>query len=147
MNLQERLTKEMKEAMKAKETVKLSTIRLLKASIANAQIEKKSPLNDDEIIGMVQREIKKRKEAILEFKKAGRDELASKEEAEMKILFNFLPAQADDNEIKEVVTKIISDTPKDKQINIGMIMPKALEILKGKADGKRISIIAKEMIQ
>jgi uncharacterized protein len=146
MNYKEQLDKDMKAAMKAKETLKLSTIRMLKAAIKNEEIAKIKDLDDDEILAAIQREIKKRKESADEYRKANRDDLAQKEEEEAKILYAYLPEQASDEEIRQVVENIVKEIPEGTKLNMGMIMPKATEKLKGRADGKRISTIVKEFV-
>jgi uncharacterized protein len=110
--IKRKLNNDMKEAMKAKETLRLSTIRLLKASIKNEEIAKIKELDDDEILQIIQREIKKRKESSDEYRKANREDLAQKEEEEAKILYAYLPEQASDEEIKKVVENIIKEIPK-----------------------------------
>ncbi|MCD4783577.1 MAG: GatB/YqeY domain-containing protein [Candidatus Eremiobacteraeota bacterium] len=145
--LKHRLTDEMKKAMKAREKIKLSVIRLLLAGIKNEEISKGRELNDDEVISEVQHEIKKRKEAISEFRKGKRSDLVSKEEAEMDILYSYLPPQANDDEIRMVVKGIIDSIPIGERIHLGKIMPQAIAQLKGKADGKRISNCVRELLE
>jgi len=140
------LTDEMKKALKAHDKIRLSVIRLLRAGIKNEEIKKGRELSDDEVLSEIQREIKKRKEAIIEYRKGRRSDLVSKEEAEMAILYSFLPPQADDDEIREVVSEIIDSIPDGEKISMGKIMPGAIEGLKGKADGKRISKIVREFL-
>jgi uncharacterized protein YqeY len=146
MNLKERLDEDMKLAMKSKASLKLSVIRLLKSSIKNEEISKMKKLGDDEIIAVIQREIKRRKESMEEYKKAGREELEKKEEAEANILYEYLPAQASDDDLREYILEIASQIPEGTKASIGIIMPKVLEKFKGRAEGKRISILAKEII-
>lgn len=147
MTLKEKLNDDLKTAMKQKNKIKLSVIRLLKAGARNEEIDKGRELNDDEVIKLIQREIKRRKEAIGEYRKAKRQDLAQNEEMEMAILYEYLPAQADDDEIRKVVRGILDQIPEGTKINMGMVMPKALEKLKGRADGKRISKIVQEEMQ
>jgi len=146
MELKKRLIDEMKQAMKNRESIKLSVIRLLRASIKNEEIDKKKELNDEEIMSFVQREIKKRKESIREFKKGNRDDLVDREEAEMAILYDYLPAQADDKEIRAYIKELVDSFPDGEKIHLGKIMPKAIAKFKGTADGKRISAIVREFI-
>lgn len=146
MNLKQRLTDEMKSAMKARDKLKLSVIRLLRAGIINEEISKGRELDDDEVISEIQHEIKKRKEAITEYRKGRRSDLVSKEEAEMAILYSYLPVQADDDKIREVVKKIIDSIPVGERMHMGKIMPRAIAELKGKADGRRISNIVREFL-
>lgn len=146
MDLKTRLNDEMKTAMKEKNKIKLSVIRLLKAAIRNTEIEKMRDLNEGEVLELVQKEIKKRKESIISYSQGNRSDLVAREEAEMAILYEFLPVQADDEEIRRVVKEIVDAIPPGEKIHIGKVMPAALSRLKGKADGKRISGIVKEFI-
>ncbi|MFP4497516.1 MAG: GatB/YqeY domain-containing protein [Vulcanimicrobiota bacterium] len=146
MTLKEQLLNDMKTAMKEKDKVKLAVIRMLRSSIKNMEIDRKSEFDDDQVLEVIQKEIKKRKESIDGFKKGDRQDLVDKEEAEMKILYDYLPSQASDEEVKAVVKEIVDSLPDGARINMGMIMPRALEKLKGRADGKRISFFAKEFL-
>lgn len=146
MGLRENLNTQLKDAMRSKDKVKLLVIRLLLSSVKNEEIDQKKELNDEEIITFVQREIKRRKESIRDFEKGGRTDLADKEKAEMEILYTFLPQQASEDEIRAVVKEIVEAVPEGEKINIGKIMPTALAKLKGKADGKTVSAIAREFI-
>lgn len=136
--IKESLTVHMKEAMKDKDALRLSVIRLLKSAVKYEEISIGAELDDEKVLGIIQREIKKHKESIEGFKKGNREELAQKEEAEMAILYEYLPEQADEEEIRLVVKGIVDQIPPDAKINMGMIMPKALALLKGRADGKAI---------
>ena len=146
MGLKEDLVAQMKEAMKNKDKNKLGVIRLLRASIRNEEINNKKELDDGDVIGLIQREIKKRKESITHFKKGERSDLVAKEEAEMAVLYTFLPVQADEDEVRAVVKEIIDAIPEGEKINIGKVMPKAIQKLKGRSDGKTISRIARELM-
>jgi len=104
--LQEKLEKALKESLKKKQEVATSTLRLLLSAIKNAQIEKKGDLSDEEILAVIKREVKARDEAIELYKKAGRDELAEKEEVEKKILQKYLPEELPDEKIEDMAPKI-----------------------------------------
>ncbi|MCE1246137.1 MAG: GatB/YqeY domain-containing protein [Firmicutes bacterium] len=146
MSIKDRLTQEMKDAMKAKDSLKLTVIRLIKSEVKNTEIDKKKELSDDEVMDVIQKEVKKRKESITEFQKGNRQDLVDKQEAELKLLVGYLPAQADEEEIRRVIKEIVDAIPAGEKIVIGKIMPKALAALKGKADGKRVSAIAQEFV-
>jgi uncharacterized protein YqeY len=146
MSIKDRLTQEMKDAMKAKDSQKLMVVRLIKSEVKNTEIDKMKELNDEEVLDVIQKELKKRKESIAEFQKGNRNDLIEKQEAEMKILLTFLPEQASDEEIRKVVKEIVDAIPEGEKIVIGKIMPKAIAALKGKTDGKRISAIAQEYV-
>ncbi len=146
MGLKTTLNTQLKDAMRSKDKVKLLVIRMLLSSIKNEEIDQKKELDEEEVISLVQREIKKRKESIGEFEKGGRTDLVDKEKAEMEILYTFLPQQATEEEIRAVIKEIADAIPEGEKINIGKIMPAALAKLKGKADGKTISTIAREFM-
>lgn len=146
MGLRTDLNSYLKDAMRSKDKVRLLVIRLLLSSIKNEEIDQKRELGDEEVVSLVQREIKRRKESIGEFEKGGRTDLVEKEKAEMEILYTFLPQQASEDEIRAVIKEIVDAIPEGEKINIGKIMPAALAKLKGKADGKTISGIAREFM-
>ena len=146
MGLKTTLNTQLKDAMRSKDKVKLLVIRMLLSSIKNEEIDQKKELEEEAVLSLVQREIKRRKESIREFDKGGRTDLVDKEKAEMEILYTFLPQQASEDEIRAVVKEIVEAIPEGEKINIGKIMPAALAKLKGKADGKTISTIAKEFM-
>ena len=105
MSLTNQLDQEMKMALKNKDKQKLSTIRMLKSAIKKEEIDKKRPLNDDEIISVIMREVKQRKDSLAEYKAAGRDDLAEKEQAEIDILSAYLPEQMSEEELKALCNK------------------------------------------
>lgn len=146
MSLTEKLNADMKSALKQRNKLKLSVLRLLRAEIKNMEIEKKRLLNDEEIYKIIQREIKKRKESIEQFRKGSRSDLVQQEEAELAVLYDYLPAQASDEEIRKTIESIVDEIPDGTRINMGMIMPEAIKKLQGRADGKRISKIARGFI-
>jgi hypothetical protein len=147
MSIKDRINEDLKTAMKAKDALKVSVIRLVKAAVKNEEIERGRELDDGEVTGIIQREIKRRRESIGEFKKGNRPDLVQKEEAEEVILYGYLPAQADVEEIRQVVRGILDEIPAGTKINLGMIMPGAIEKLKGRADGKGISAVVKEEME
>ncbi|MDU5948782.1 MAG: GatB/YqeY domain-containing protein, partial [Paenibacillus macerans] len=100
MNLSERLNEDMKQAMKNQDKFKLSTIRMVRATMKNLEIDLKRTLNDNEVLDILSREIKQRKDALQEFEKAGRDDLAAQVKAEAEILAEYLPEQLTEEEIK-----------------------------------------------
>ena len=124
----------------------LSTIRLLKGALQLEEINKKSELTDDEIIGIVSKQIKTRKESIAEFEKAGRDDLAIKTKNEITILEKYLPEQLTEDEIEKLVVEAISESgatsPKDMGRVMSILRPKTA----GKAAGKLVSDIVKEKL-
>lgn len=147
--LKEKITSDMKESMKAGDAVRLGVLRMLVSVMNNAKIEKRvktgkdEDLVDDEIMTIIGREAKKRKESILVFESGGRTDLADGEKAELKILEGYLPAQMSESEIKSVLEKMVSVAPVKE---FGVIMKEASKELRGKADGSFISKILKEIL-
>lgn len=149
MGLKEQLVEDMKSAMKNKETARLDTIRLLRAAIQRLEVDRtdrKNPnygvaITENDYIGVVQKEIKQRRDSIEAFEKGGREDLAEKERTEMVIMEHYLPRQLSREEIVAAVTPLIEREGKDFR----KIMPLASKELKGKADGRLINEVVKEL--
>ncbi len=139
MNLKEKITEDMKVAMKGGDKLRLNLIRMLKSEIKYKEIEKGEELNDNGVIAVLSSASKKRKEAIEEFKKGGREDLVTREEAELKIILSYLPEQLSEEDILKLVDEGIEEaeaqTPKDVGKVMKVIMPK----VKGRADGKKVN--------
>lgn len=160
MNLKEKIQGDFKEAFKAREEIKVSVLKMLNAAIANAEIEKrtklskvgesdietKSRLNDDEIIQVLSREAKKRKEAVEAYEKSGRTESAEKEKEELKILSSYLPEQLSEDEIRAMAKKAIEQAGALGAKDFGKVMGVLSKETKGRADGAVISRIVKELL-
>jgi len=152
MSLRERLDEDLKSAMRGQRTdpeqrIRVSTIRFLNAEIKNAEILKKEELTDEEIQDIIQRQIKRRKDSIEQYKKGGREDLAEKEAKEEKILSSYLPEQLSDEEIRELARKAIEETGAASPKEMGKVMSKLMPEVRGKADGKRVSQIASELLK
>lgn len=147
MLLIERLTEELKQALRAGDHTRVSVIRLLKSSIRNREIEKMSPLTEDEIIDVIMAAVKQRRESIEQFQKGGREDLVQREESELKILQTFLPQQLSEeelmNEIRSVITEVGASTPKD----IGKVLKILMPRVKGRAEGAKVSSMVKELME
>jgi len=139
MNLTEKINSDLKEAMKSNDTVRLQTIRSIRALIL--EFEKSGTgkkLNEEEEIKLLSSAAKKRKEAIEEYVKAGRNDLASVEEAELKIIMSYLPKQLSMDEIIEKVKQLAEQNGAQSKADFPKLMPLAVKELKGQADGKAI---------
>ncbi len=143
MNLQERLLEDMKRAQKSQDKLRLSVIRLLRAAIKNQEIDKKSPLTDQEVIAAVTSQVKRRKEAIEQYQAAGRQDLASKEEEEMKILQTYLPQQLSEAELKQKVEEAVTATGAQTLKDMGKVMSHLMPQVSGRADGKLVNQLVK----
>lgn len=146
MQLSERITEDLKNAMKSRNQLVISCLRMLKASIKNKQVEAGCDLDDNDIQALISSQIRKGQEAAKEFKKGGRDDLAEKEEKEVNVLFTYLPEQLSDDELEDILKKIISENSLTGVKDMGTLMKKAMAEIKGKAQGSKVSEIAKKLL-
>ena len=145
--LLERITRDFKEALSKKQTERLSVLRLLKTALHNKEIElrpKKEDLTDEIALEVIQREVKKRKEAIEMFKKGERTDLAEKEKIELEILLPYLPEQLADDKIKEVVLRAIEKIEAAGPSDFGKVMGAVMKEVKGQAEGNKVSQFVRE---
>lgn len=145
MELQEKLQSDLKEALRAKDEAKVSTIRFLMASIHNTKIEK-GKLSEEDIVSVIQKQIKQSKESVEGFKKGGREDLAKEGKREIEILQEYLPDQMSDSDIEKLVDKAIKDTSSSSLQDIGKVMGKVSVELKGKADMGMVSGLVKKKL-
>ncbi|WP_022846944.1 MULTISPECIES: GatB/YqeY domain-containing protein [unclassified Desulfurobacterium] len=146
MGLKERLIKDMKEAMKARDKVKLSTIRMINSLIKNAEIDKRGELTDEEIVSLLQKYAKQRRESIELYEKGGRQDLVEKEKAELAIVESYLPEQMSEDEIRRIVEEAIAGTGASSPKDLGKVMKVVMPKVKGKADGSVVNRIARELL-
>jgi len=147
MNLKEKIQKDFIEAFKAKNGMKSSVFKMLQAAIKNAEIEKKGELGDEEIIRIVSKEAKKRKDAIEAYEKGGRVELAEKEKSELEVLRVYLPEQMPEDEIRNLVQKAVEQSGASGIKEIGKVMAVLMPQVKGKSDGALVNKIVKELLE
>lgn len=148
MSLEQQIMTEMKEAMKAKDEGVLRGLRAIKAEIIKAKTEPGAAGEIDEATEQkfLQKMMKQRRDSLEIFEKQGRADLAAKEKEEMTVIEKFLPKQLDANELKEVIKKIIAETGASSPADMGKVMGVASKQLAGKADGKTISTVVKELL-
>ncbi len=140
MTIAEKVEKDLVGAMKAREELKLSVLRMAKTSLKNKQVELGKPLDDDQAVAVLRTLVKQRRDSVEQFRKGGREDLATKEEAETEILQTYLPAEASDEEIGTAVAAAIEETGAAGPQDLGKAMKVAMQKLAGKnADGKRVS--------
>ncbi|CAM4519785.1 hypothetical protein FHS16_001165 [Paenibacillus endophyticus] len=144
MNLSERLTDDMKQAMKNQDKFKLSVIRMMRASVKNLEIDLKRPLDDSEVLDILSREIKQRKDSLQEFKKASRDDLVAGLVVEIEIISQYLPEQLTEEEIQEIVTQTIHELGASSKADMGKVMSALLPKTKGRADGKLVNQLVQQ---
>jgi len=139
MALQEQLTEAMKAAMKAKQVVRLSTIRGIKTAVKNKEIDLGHPLEDQEVIAVISTLVKQRKESAEVYRANDRPELAAKEEEELQVLQEFLPSQLSEAELQELVEAAVVELGAEGMKDMGRVMKVLTEKTTGRADGKLVS--------
>jgi len=146
MGLHETLNSDMKDALRAQESLRLMTIRQLRGAIKNKEIELGRSLVDDEILGVITTQVKQRREAAQMYRDNQRDELATKEEAELAVLQAYLPAQLDQAALRVLITEIISSVGADSPRDMGKVMGPVMAKTRGCADGKLVNQLVKELL-
>lgn len=144
--LKQDIEQQIKESLKGGDQLRLSTLRFLLSAIKNEEIAKQHEATDEDVITVVQRQIKQRKESIEAFQKGGRTDLEQKERDEMAILNNFLPQQLSEEELRKVVSEIISQLPEGEKNNFGKVMGMVMGRVKGRTDGNIVSKVVKEVL-
>lgn len=145
--LKEKITSDLKEAMKSGDSFKRDTLRLIDSAIKNAEIEKKKReegLSDEEVIEVLSRAVKQRNDSIKQYNDGGRPELAEKEQKELEIIKVYLPKQLSEDEIRAIVREIVSNAGTASAADMGKIMGQAMGKVKGKADGNVVKKIVGE---
>ena len=142
----ERLDNDFKAALKAKEADKLSVLRLVRSAIKNLEISKQAAAGDEDIIAILQREIKQHKETIESLKKAGRSEDVAKQEAEVSTLQAYLPPALSLDELKDVITKAIDSTGASSISDMGKVMGQVMSQVKGRATGDDVGQMVRELL-
>lgn len=147
MSLSDQLNEDMKAAMRSQDKFRLSVIRMLRAAVKNAEIEHKQPLNDEQVVDIISRELKQRKDSLLEFEKAGRQDLVDNVQAEIGIIAGYLPEQLNEEQIAELVRQAIRDTGAQSKADMGKVMAALMPKVKGRADGKLVNQTVQEYLQ
>jgi len=146
MTLIEQIEEDFKSALKNKEVVKLSTLRMLKTALHNWQIAEQKELTQDDVIKVIQKEIKQRRDSITTFDSSGRTELADKEKKEIEILEKYMPAQLSDGELRKIIEAAITETGATSPADMGRVMGKVMPQVAGRADGAQVSAKVKELL-
>ena len=145
-NLKQKLTDDLKQAMRDGDKVKRSAIRLLMAAINNAEIARRAPLEDADILGIITKEVRQRRESIEAFKQGNRQDLVAQEEAELAILQEYLPQQMTREEVAEAARRVIEEVGALGLGDKGKVIPKLIAQLKGRADGQEINAVVSELL-
>jgi uncharacterized protein YqeY len=150
MGLNDQLTEDLKQAMKAKDRARLRTVRSLRAAIKQKEIDERhggeAHLSEEQVMAVVQKQAKQRREAIEQYQQAGRADLVAKEREELDIIEAYLPKQLGDDEIRSVVQEIVAATGASSMRDIGRVMGAAMQQLRGRADGRRVNEIARALL-
>lgn len=146
MSLKERLMADLKDAMKNKDKLRKDVITMVRAAIKQKEVDERVELDDADIENIISKQLKEKKSSIEEFKKGNRQDLVDQTNAEIEILLNYLPEQLSDEELKEIIKKVIDENEITSMKDIGKLMKNVMPLIKGKADGKQVNIIAKELL-
>jgi len=146
MSLYQRLDQALKEAIKNQQPVATSTLRLLKSAIRYREVDVRRPLTEAELQATINTQVKQRREAVAEYTKAGRPELARQEEEELSVLLSFLPPQLSPEEMAAEVNAVIAELGATGPNDLGKVMKNAMARLAGRADGKVIREIAQQRL-
>lgn len=146
MSLKDRIIDEMKQALKAKDAIKVSTLRMLNAAIKNKEIEKRAQVDDLDVIGLITTSIKQHKESIKLFAQGARDDLVDKETKELEILTSLLPQQMSQEELIAKIRKTMEEVGADSERDLGKVMKALMAEIKGRADGSMVRNLVMEML-
>jgi uncharacterized protein YqeY len=146
MSLDERLTEEMKQAMKSNDKLRLSTIRMIRSTVKNKEIELRKKLDDEEIQKVIQGMVRKGEESVEQFQSGGRMDLVEKEKKEIEILKSFLPQPMSQEEILRIIDQSIEETQASSLKDLGKVMKSVIPKLGGKVDGRLINQLVKERL-
>jgi len=147
MSLKDKLLEELKSAMKEKDEIKKNTVTMVRSAILQVEKDNKVTLNDADILEVIAKEVKKRKDSLPEYEKSGREDLINKLKIEIDILFEYLPEQMSEQEIEEVVKQTIAETGSVNIKEMGRVMSAVLAKVKGRADGKIVNQMVKKYLQ
>jgi uncharacterized protein YqeY len=147
MSIQDKIQGQIANAMRSKDQLRLDVLRMMKSAVKLKEVEKMKALEENEVIAVLNTLVKQRKDSIEQFRKGGREELAQKEEAEIKIIEEYLPAAASEEDIRRAVAEAVQETGAASMKDMGKVMKAALGRLAGKsADGAHISQLVKEKL-
>lgn len=148
MTLEERMDADLKEALKARDAIRVSALRMVKAAVKNLEIDKRDEkITDKDVIGIISKQIKQHHDSIEQFTKGGRQDLVDKEKAELAILEPYMPKQLPAEELEAIVRSAIEKSGARGRADMGKVMKAAMEEAKGAADGKMLSRMVSEALE
>jgi uncharacterized protein YqeY len=146
MDLKARLDADMKSAMRSRDKERLSVIRLILSDIKNQEIKNKEPIKEDALLSLISRNAKQRRESISQFSQGGREDLVEKETRELNLLLEYLPSQLSPEELKVIIEKAIEETGATTAKEMGVVMKKVMSDVAGRADGKQVQQMVREIL-
>ena len=146
MTLKDQLNDAMKQAMKARDDLRLSAVRMIRSAIKNREIEQKAELDDRQVTEVISTMAKQRRESIRMYREGGRMDLVEREEAELAVLLAFLPTQLSESEINDLVARVIAETGAQGAKDMGRVMKAVTPLTAGRADGKVVSEVVKRQL-
>lgn len=147
MSLKEQLLQDMKEAMKEKDTIRKNTVQLVRSGILQIEKDKQIELDDEGILDVIAKELKKRRDSIPDFEKSGRTDLLENLNKEIEVLLGYLPKQLTEDEIKSIVEEAVAESGASTMRDMGKVMALITPKVKGRADNKIVSGFVKQMLQ
>ena len=146
MDLQQRLLDDLKDAMRSGDQRRKLAIRAVRAAITNAEIERRRSLTEDEILALIAKEVKQRRESIVQFRKGGREDLVAQEQAEIEALEKYLPRQLSPEEIRAEAQRVIAEVGATGPRDMCRVMGKLMPAMRCPADGRHVSQIVRELL-
>ena len=147
MQLAEKLSNDLKTALKSGDKIRLGILRMIKSDIKNKEIEKGASPGEEEILAMLRSFVKRAKDSIEQFSNAGRTDLAEKEKAELAVIQEYLPKQISEDDIRQIVKDAVAETGASGPKDMGMVMKAVMGKTKGQADGKLVNGLVKEILE
>lgn len=142
----EKIKSDLKESLREKDDLRVSTLRFLLSALHNREIEKRKDLTDEDVIAVLQKQTKERKESIEAFKKGGRDDLVQKEQAELEILNKYLPQQISEEELGKIIDEVIKESGATGPADFGKVMGGVMGRVKGRVDGSLVVEVVKKIL-
>lgn len=146
-SLKQRIDQDTREALKKKDSLRLSVLRMLKSEIKYKEIEKGSELSDDEVTSVLSSSVKRRKDSIQQFEKGERDDLVSREKAELELVLVYLPEQLTEEELSQIVNQAIKELNASGPSDLGKVMRQIMPEVRGRADGKRVNQMVSSQLE
>ena len=146
MTLNEKLMADLKESMKNRDTVRKSVVTMIRAAIKQKEVDERVELTEEDILDIISKQQKQRKDALAEFEKAQREDLIEQTKQEIEIIASYLPKQLTDEELETIVKDAINEVHAQSMKDMGRIMGKVNEVAKGRVDGKRINEMVKKLL-